>query len=66
MNEALVEARDGNFDKCAVELADVVICLFVASARMGKDLQAEIDAKMQINRARQWRIDESGCAYHVR
>ena len=66
MAEALDEVRAGEIDKAGVELADVVICLFVAASKMGVDLQAEIDAKMKINRGRTWRRDERGCVYHVK
>lgn len=66
MDEALDEVRDGNLDKASVELADVVICLYVAASKMGVDLQSEIDAKMKINRAREWRKDQTGCVYHVK
>jgi hypothetical protein len=34
--------------------------------QMGKDLAAEIDRKMAVNRAREWRLDGSGHGYHVR
>jgi len=66
MDEALDAVRSGDMQHTAVELADVVICLFVAAERMGVDLQAEIDAKMRINRGRTWRRDASGCVYHVK
>jgi hypothetical protein len=31
----------------------------------GRDILAEVDAKMAINRARTWRLDGAGCGYHV-
>lgn len=69
-NEELQEALDdisrGDIAAAGVELADVVICLHVAASRMGVDLQAAIDAKMVVNRARKWRLDTTGCAYHVK
>lgn len=68
--EELVEARDatasGSVTAASVELADVAICLYVAAETMGVDLHAMIDAKMKINRARRWTLDETGCAYHVK
>ena len=66
LREALADLEVGAVEDAGVELADVVICLFVAASRMGVDLQAEIDAKMQVNRSRTWRLDETGCAYHVK
>ncbi|MGH9560546.1 MAG: dATP/dGTP pyrophosphohydrolase domain-containing protein, partial [Terracidiphilus sp.] len=50
-------ARDDRHPKAAEEVADVVICLMRLSDRLGSDLLAEIDRKMQINRARRWRLD---------
>ena len=66
LQEALDDLDAGRMSNAAVELADVVICLHVAASKMGVDLQNEIDAKMKINRARQWRLDATGCAYHVK
>jgi hypothetical protein len=66
LQEALDDLAAGRMTDAAFELADVVICLHVAASKMGVDLQAHIDAKMQINRNRQWRLDATGCAYHVK
>ena len=66
LHEAIADLQVGAVEDAGVELADVVICLFVAASKMGVDLQAEIDAKMSINRKRQWRVDETGSAYHVK
>ena len=66
LQEALDELLAGRSQDAAIELADVVICLHVAASKMGVDLQAEIDAKMRINRNRQWRLDATGCAYHIK
>ena len=30
------------------------------------DLQEAVDAKMQVNRARQWKMDGTGCGYHIK
>jgi hypothetical protein len=48
-------------DQASKEAADVVICLY----RMVREARV-IDEKMQINRARQWKIGPDGCAYHVK
>ncbi len=66
MQEALDDIANGDIAAAGVELADVVICLHVAASRMGVDLQSAIDAKMTINRSRKWRVDPTGCAYHVK
>lgn len=66
LQEALDALASGSATTVGVELADVVICLHVAATKLGVDLQALIDAKMKVNRARKWRLDETGCAYHVK
>ena len=63
--EALVEIDAGQHLAAGIELADVVVCLYVAASRIGVNLQNLIDAKMEVNRKREWRLDESGCAYHI-
>ena len=59
LQEALEEIAAGRNEDAGVELADVVICLHVAASKIGVNLQDAIDAKI-------WRIDETGCAYHVK
>lgn len=49
----------------AKELPDVYITLVRLATRLGIDLHAEVDAKMQINRARRWELDGMGGAQHV-
>ena len=48
------------------EAADVVILLFVLASRMERDLMAEVDRKMAVNRAREWNVDATGHGYHKR
>ena len=50
----------------AEEAADVVICLTAYVRTLGSDMAAEVERKMEINRAREWRVDGSGCGYHVK
>lgn len=45
---------------------DVARSVAACCAWLGADMLAEIDAKMQINRARVWKLDGSGHGYHVR
>jgi len=48
------------------EIADVVIPLFRLADRCGGDLMQAVDAKMAINRTREWNKDGTGHGYHVR
>ena len=66
LQEAIDAFATGTTTAVGVEIADVVICLNVAASKLGVDLQTLVDAKMKINRARKWRVDETGCAYHVK
>lgn len=52
--------------KAPEEIADIIIILCRLCSRFGVDLQDEVDRKMIINRARQWKKDGSGHGYHVR
>lgn len=52
--------------KAAAEIADVLIVLYRLATRLGVDLHAEVDRKMAVNRAREWKRDGSGHGYHVR
>ncbi len=70
-NEEMAEllralTADDNNPGAIGEAADVVIVLFRLAGRMGESLMAEVDRKMAINRAREWKIDASGHGYHVR
>jgi NTP pyrophosphatase (non-canonical NTP hydrolase) len=47
-------------------LLTVVIDLHILAAHLGADVQQQVDAKMAVNRARQWQLDGSGHGYHVR
>jgi NTP pyrophosphatase (non-canonical NTP hydrolase) len=49
-------ARD---PKSALELGDVMILLLDVAHINGIDVHAAIEAKMEINEARQWRVDEN-------
>ncbi len=48
----------------AIEAADLVIILYSWAALNGVDLHAAIDAKMSINRAREWNIQPDGTGRH--
>lgn len=49
----------------AMEAADLVIILYYWALRNGVDLHAAIDAKMAINRARDWTIQPDGTGRHT-
>ncbi len=57
--------RAGNADEIGREAADVVILLHRLVGLIGKDLAAEVDAKMHINRNRQWRLSGDGVGQHT-
>jgi NTP pyrophosphatase (non-canonical NTP hydrolase) len=56
--------RAGDADEIGREAADVVILLHRLMGLLGKDLADEVDAKMNINRNRQWRLSGDGVGQH--
>lgn len=70
-NEEMAEllralTADDKHPKAAEEMADVVIVLMRLATRLGIDLLDEVDSKMRVNRARDWKRDGTGQGYHVR
>lgn len=59
-------AVDDNHPKAAEEIADVVIVLMRLARNLGTTIEAEVERKMAINRARVWKKDNTGHGYHVR
>lgn len=54
-------------DRYAGVLIQAIAYALVSTANaFGGDLRAAIDAKMVINRAREWKLDGTGHGYHVR
>lgn len=53
-------------DKIPAEAADVLIVLYGVAHMRGFDLHAEVDRKMEINRARRWAARGDGTGYHIR
>ncbi len=47
------------------EAADITIILYRLAERNGFDLDAAIDAKMALNRMREWKRDGTGHGYHI-
>lgn len=67
MAELLRAVADvSSHEKVREECADVVIVLCRLCERFGGDLFTEIDKKMAVNRQREWKLDGSGCGYHVK
>lgn len=67
MSELLRDlTADDNNPHAIEEAADIVIVLMRLAGRMNRDLMAEVDRKMAVNRTRQWNVDASGHGYHVR
>ncbi len=57
--------REGDHAEAGREAADVVILLHRLAALTGHDLNDQVDAKMQINRARIWQAAGDGTGSHV-
>lgn len=47
------------------EIADTMICLMRLATRLGVNIEAAIDAKMEVNRKRKWTTDGTGCGQHI-
>lgn len=59
-------ARGRKAEKIPAEAADVAIVLFGLAELVGFDLQAEVDKKMAVNRARKWKANGDGTGYHIK
>ena len=55
----------GDLPEAGKEAADVVILLHRLMGDLGKELSAEVEAKMAINRERQWISAGDGTGRHV-
>lgn len=53
-------------DKIPSEAADVLIVLSGVAHMLKFDLQAEVDKKMVVNRARRWKANGDGTGYHIK
>jgi hypothetical protein len=58
-------AADDHRHLVAKELPDVYITLCRVAEKLGVDLHAAVDAKMAVNRARLWVVDDTGNGQHV-
>lgn len=59
------QQSEAKLDFARTQLGLVIIHLADFCASFGKELGAEVDRKMARNRARKWRTDGSGQAYHT-
>lgn len=50
----------------AEEIGDVAIVLFRLAAELGTSVDAQVQRKMRVNRARRWETDGKGVGHHVR
>ena len=55
----------GDMTEAGKEAADIVILLHRLMGDLGKDLSAEVDAKMAINRDRKWMSAGDGTGSHT-
>ncbi len=58
--------NDATYDMIADECADIHIVMCQVFATMGYNFQSCVDHKMQINRARKWKIAGDGTGQHVK
>lgn len=63
-----IDVKDYNnsFNEISNECADILITLYQVATIFSFDLHACVDHKMQINRARKWKIAGDGTGQHVK
>ena len=59
-----VASTRSSFNELMEEAADIVIVLNVLAGVCSRDLWAMVEAKMKLNRSREWVSDGNGCGYH--
>lgn len=64
--DAITHRKNGDNTEIGRELADVSIVLMGMAEQFGIDLQAAIDEKMRVNRARRWIVTSDGTGQHVK
>jgi NTP pyrophosphatase (non-canonical NTP hydrolase) len=65
-NELAEALGAGKTAEALTEAADIVILLHRLAHELGGDLAAAVDAKMRINRSRQWRATGDGVGGHIK
>lgn len=53
------------YDKAALEMADIIVVLSHMAMSMGIDLECAVNEKMAVNRARTWTMTKEGTGVHV-
>lgn len=61
-----VLSKDDNNARAKELIRLVYTGLLILADRMGFNLYEEVNKKMAVNRAREWRLDSTGHGYHVR
>jgi NTP pyrophosphatase (non-canonical NTP hydrolase) len=63
-----IDAKDYNksFDEISNECADILITLYQVANVFSFDLHKCVDHKMEINRARKWKIAGDGTGQHIK
>lgn len=65
--EEVCDSNDINdTGKVANECADILITLYQVASTFRFDLHGAVDSKMQINRARKWKIAGDGTGQHIK
>ncbi len=65
MDELEQALREGDHAEAGLEAADVVILLHRVAGILGQELNAQVDAKMAINRARKWKTTGDGTGSQI-
>ncbi len=65
MDELEQALRAGDRAEAGREAADVAILLHRLAGILGMELSEQVDAKMQVNRARKWKAAGDGTGGHV-
>ncbi len=65
MDELEAALRANDHAEAGREAADVVILLHRLVSLLGMDLNEQVDAKMQTNRARKWKAAGDGTGGHI-
>ena len=63
--EKLSRYNDAAYEKMADECADILITLYRVIEVLGYNLHSCVDHKMEINRARKWKLNNDGTGQHV-
>lgn len=66
MAELLVAVEAGQGQSAVEEVADIVIVLCRLMDHLCGDIWTEVEKKMKVNRARDWKLDGRGQGYHVK